>query len=79
MPSAGSANLYVSNRDAGTIFSDFEIGMGTEAGFNILLEFWPAVRKRVPGKRTKQFGDLIIGRNKITASEKSKAEEHPKR
>ncbi len=62
--SAGIANLYINNRDAGTIFSDFAVGMGTDAGYNVLREFWPAMRKRVPGKRTKQLGDLLIGAHK---------------
>lgn len=59
--SAGLANLYISNRDAGTIFSDFAVGMGTDAGYNIIREFWPRVRKHVPGKRIRQLGDLVIG------------------
>lgn len=74
--SAGIANLYISNRDAGTIFSDFAVGMGMDAGYNIVREFWPAMRKRVPGKRTKQLGDLIIGLNK---PEVATAEETPKK
>lgn len=29
---------------------DSAIGIGEDAGYNILWEFWPALRKRVPGK-----------------------------
>lgn len=63
LASAGLANVYISNRDAGSIFSDFAVGMGTDAGMNILKEFWPAVRKHVPGKRVKELGDFVIGTN----------------
>ncbi len=63
LASAGLANLYISNRDAGTIFSDFAVGMGTDAGMNILKEFWPSVRKHIPGKRVKELGDFVIGTN----------------
>jgi hypothetical protein len=76
LASAGIANLYVNDRDAGTIFSDFAIGMGEDAGYNVLREFWPALRKRVPGKRPKELGDLILG--SVTTPDKNKAEEHPR-
>lgn len=76
LASAGLANLYISNRDPGAIFSDFAVGMGTDAGMNILKEFWPSVRKYVPGKRVKQLGDLVIGTNhsEPTADEKPKTD-----
>jgi hypothetical protein len=61
LASAGMANLYIQNRDAGTIFTDFAIGMGSDAGFNVLKEFWPSLRKHVPGKKTKKLGDVVIG------------------
>jgi hypothetical protein len=69
--SAGLANLYINNRDAATIFSDFGVGMGTDAGYNILREFWPAMRKHVPGKRVKQLCDLVIGANKAPDTQSS--------
>ena len=78
LASAGIANLYVNNRDAGTIFSDFAIGMGEDAGYNILREFWPAVRKWVPGKRPKRLGDLILGRGTTSKPDKRNSEEHLK-
>ena len=68
LATAGIASLYIRHRDAGTIFSDFAVGMGTDAGYNILKEFWPAMRKRIPGKRTKQLGDLVIGSRKPESS-----------
>lgn len=67
--SAGLANLYIRNRDAGTIFSDFAVGMGTDAGYNIIREFWPNVRKHVPGKRVRQLGDLVIGAKNSRAAQ----------
>ena len=63
LASAGISNLYITNRDAGSIFSDFAIGMVTDAGYNVAREFWPAFRKRVPGKYTKDLCDFAIGAN----------------
>ena len=65
LASAGMGNLFIQNRDAGTIFTDFAIGMGSDAGFNILKEFWPSLRKHVPGKRTKKLGDVVIENNAL--------------
>lgn len=62
--SAGISNLYISNRDAGTIFTDFAIGMAIDAGYNIGREFWPAMRKKVPGELTKDICDFAIGADK---------------
>lgn len=64
LASAGISNLYISNRDAGSIFTDFAVGMATDAGYNIAREFWPAMRKKVPGTLTKDICDFAIGADK---------------
>lgn len=59
--SAGIANLYMRRRDSERIFTDFAVGMGTDAGMNVLKEFWPSVRPKIPGKKMKKLGDVVLG------------------
>ncbi len=49
---AGISNFYYPpvNRGVSTTFVKFGIGVVSDAGFNVLKEFWPDMRQRVFGK-----------------------------
>lgn len=60
------AKGYIRDRDSTDILRDFAVGMGTDAGMNVLREFWPSLRVLVPGEKTKKIGDIVIGNRGLT-------------
>jgi hypothetical protein len=49
LAAAGIANLYYpsDNRSAGETFEKFTVNLVSDAGFNVLREFWPDMRRKV--------------------------------
>jgi hypothetical protein len=49
LAAAGIANLYYpsNNRSAGETFEKFTLNLVSDAGFNVLREFWPDMRRKV--------------------------------
>ena len=59
---AALANLYYppSNRSTGETFEKFTVDLVSDAGFNVLREFWPDMRRKVLHKQDRAQGDPAV-------------------
>jgi hypothetical protein len=54
-------------RTSSTVFSDFASTIGSDAGMNVLHEFWPAIRNKLQGhtpkfvQRIERYSDRLTG------------------
>lgn len=61
LASAAIGNAYIRQHDFVSIGQNFLINMATDAGMNILREFWPGMRPKIHSKELKKAGDVMIG------------------